>query len=578
MPISIRDTKLSSLYNQMESANQTIDDSNLVQILAALGDSSRSTFTKTLVALSAPGLSRQQQLDIVLAGLSKGEQKDVCTILDKGTVPLSASAKNFLEAAVGRAPLDTASLDPLKIVLTADQRNGIAGMAGPNVTIEAINLSTAPEKRLHNDDTFVLGKTDATGKFSGPMPEMQAGDIIRMRARDDQGKVGEWVTVQANTGVADTRNAQAALFRIGLADLGDGKISVTNINASRQISEPNAKLQFTNVRTGEKTAVQIDGEGQLPKDLKLNGKAGDVIKVASSDGKNNTDFALEAGPALTVPGGGEGPGPGVDIPDPALHKDELDANGKPRFQLKRFTGPLFKDGVKPDDVEQGQIGDCYFPAAMAALAQCRPEAIENMIKDNGDGSYTVTFKKRDWSSGKYKDVAVTVDGDLYARAWGGPLYGSSGGDKTEKSMELWFPLVEKAYAQWKGSYDAIGNGGRSTDVWEACLGARGLSEMCAYSNEDSMWNEIKSAVDGKRPAGAGTFGEDESARYTNTGVYADHAYSILGYLEKEGSRFVTLRNPWGESEPRGNGENDGIFNLKLSDFLKLYRSFMTVEN
>ena len=85
---------------------------------------------------------------------------------------------------------------------------------------------------------------------------------------------------------------------------------------------------------------------------------------------------------------------------------------------------------------------------------------------------------------------------------------------------------------------------------------------------------MKLAVDQKRPAAAGTYGEDQDALYTNTGVYADHAYSVLGYKEEKGERYVQLRNPWGYSEPAGNGPDDGVFYLKLADFMKLYSNFM----
>jgi len=59
--------------------------------------------------------------------------------------------------------------------------------------------------------------------------------------------------------------------------------------------------------------------------------------------------------------------------------------------------------------------------------------------------------------------------------------------------------------------------------------------------------------------------------YANSGVYANHAYSVLGYEVKDGVKYVQVRNPWGESEPfPGDGKNDGIFKLKLDDFTKLY--------
>jgi hypothetical protein len=400
---------------------------------------------------------------------------------------------------------------------------------------------------------------------------IKEGDLIRMRARHADGTVSDWVTVKA-TGIApkDTRNAEVAVFRIGLSDGGPGKVAVANINASRQISEPGAKLQFTNERTGEKALVTMNENGSFPDGFKLNGKPGDSFSIAATDGINNVDFAASVG-KVQVAGLGEA----VDlIKDPALHHDEM-VDGKPAFGKKRFEGPLFKEGVSIHDSVQGQIGDCYFPAAISAIANHNPEVLKNMVKDNGDGTYTVTFKERDPRTFKYRDVKVDVDGDLYVRSWGGPLYGSSKGDKGEKTMELWFPLVEKAYAQWKGSYDTIGSGGMSNKVMEDVMGVPARQQSVDEGNQAQTWTAIKRAIDGKQPIAAGTYdAEDDPARYTNSGVYADHAYTVLGYEEVNGEKYVQLRNPWGESEPAGNGPNDGVFKLKLSEFSKLYQNIM----
>jgi hypothetical protein len=583
MTLRIKDAQLGQLYNQFEK-NQTstigfkIGQEQVTQMLAAVGDGwSTGSASQVLNELKKPGLTKDAQIAIAKKGLSANEKKDIENILDNGKVPLDAVAKEFLMAVVGRGsvtppppPPSEQSVNGLKVV--GNQLNGLAGETKAGATIEAINISTAPGGRLHMDDTMVIGTADAAGKFNlAKLTGEQApreGDLIRVRARFADGTTSDWMTVKAK-GIEskDTRNAVVALFRVGLSDDGNGKVSVANINASRQVSEPGATLQLTNLRTQEKTKVVVTETGGFPEGFKVNGKAGDSFSLAASDGVNNADFAVSVG-NITVPGGTGG----MDlIPDPALHKDELDAAGKPKFGKKNFTGPLYIDGPKPQDVQQGQIGNCYFPAAFAAMAQNNSDALAKLVKDNGDGTYTVTFKQKDWATNKFKDVPIKVDGDLYVRSWGGPLYGRSSNSGDPAKMEMWFPLVEKAYAQWKGSYDAIGNGGSLGDVVEETLGID-MNSMGTYSSSDQLWNSIKASLDAKKPVGAGTFGEDKEAMYTNTGVYANHAYSILGYeTAANGDRLVTMRNPWGESEPAGNGANDGIFKLKIDDFKKLYQ-------
>jgi hypothetical protein len=109
------------------------------------------------------------------------------------------------------------------------------------------------------------------------------------------------------------------------------------------------------------------------------------------------------------------------------------------------------------------------------------------------------------------------------------------------------------------------------------LGKDGRFNSVSPGTEDRTWRTIKTAIDARQPVSAGTHGDDQSAIYTNTGVYADHSYSILGYAERGGEKYVKLRNPWGESEPAGNGPNDGVFELKLQDFTRLYSSVMYTQ-
>ena len=127
------------------------------------------------------------------------------------------------------------------------------------------------------------------------------------------------------------------------------------------------------------------------------------------------------------------------------------------------------------------------------------------------------------------------------------------------------------YADWKGgSYEAIGNGGQMNQVFQDVLGVDATSRSIS-GDKAAIWKQIMTSVDKHRPIGAGTYGDDKEALYANTGVYADHAYSVLGYKTEQGVHYVQLRNPWGESEPfPGDGKNDGIFYMKLDTFMTLY--------
>ena len=75
-----------------------------------------------------------------------------------------------------------------------------------------------------------------------------------------------------------------------------------------------------------------------------------------------------------------------DLPDPKLPSD---IRGKfyeqNNYELFSARGPV------PADVAQGNLGDCYFLATLASLAQNQPDKIKGMIRDNGDGTFSVRF-------------------------------------------------------------------------------------------------------------------------------------------------------------------------------------------
>jgi hypothetical protein len=361
--------------------------------------------------------------------------------------------------------------------------------------------------------------------------------------QDGQGRVSSWLNVRAQqAGLADPRAAIVNVSRLAAAALPGGSVAVEP-KSRLPVCEPGAVIRVTNTRTGHATDVTVDAHGTIPR-LLLPGMARDTLSVAVSDGGGNTDFSLVAGSLLVPPLVVGDP----QVPDPGpLSRDAW-------LRAHRAVGAAFPEAVRASDVRQGQIGDCYVPATCAAVAHAEPEAIRDLVRDNGNGTWTVTFHP----AGS-PPVEVSVDGDLYGEV-GRPRYGKG---------QFWFSLVEKALAQWRGSYEVVGQGGSVGQMMSEILGRPNTEHrLCGQSPDHDA---ILEGTRQRRAMAAGTYGTAESARYTNSGVYANHAYSVLGAGQEQGQRYVTLRNPWGSGEPAGDGVDDGVFRLPLERFMTLYQ-------
>ena len=119
-------------------------------------------------------------------------------------------------------------------------------------------------------------------------------------------------------------------------------------------------------------------------------------------------------------------------------------------------------------IQQG-LGDCYFMAAEMAVAQSNPQAIENDITQNSDGSFSVRLyndPSKNWPGGKdvYGDeingwITFTFGINILSNGWS--MAGLSGDyNPITGAVEIWPQLLEKAWVQLAGggSYQAIISG------------------------------------------------------------------------------------------------------------------------
>lgn len=279
------------------------------------------------------------------------------------------------------------------------------------------------------------------------------------------------------------------------------------------------------------------------------------------------------------------PKPKRDLADPKVMNDKETGKAQAEYGKNTTGAQLYgPGGVTPLDVRQGAIADCFFAAAISAAANANPDAITKAIKDNGDGTYRVRFFEIGFD-GKATTHFETVDDDL-AKSGDVPTYAKSTEVLDGKEhQEMWPGILEKAYAAWKGSYTAIGNGGSSGDVLEALTGKRAKTTSTAGPGKnDALWDKMKKGSDEKKPMTAGS-GDKDDAKYKDpkAGVYGWHAYTIMGVEEQKNGdkseRMVILRNPWAKRRrdadatavgDANNAKDGGVFKLSWDEFRRLY--------
>jgi hypothetical protein len=206
------------------------------------------------------------------------------------------------------------------------------------------------------------------------------------------------------------------------------------------------------------------------------------------------------------------------------------------------------DLVDSHDVQQGAVGDCFFLAALSALARS-PEGralIQNAIRENrndrGDVvSYTVTLHRPQthffgFGRTTFTDVQVTVDGHYAC--------GHALAPQTGNAHEVWAPVMEQAYAQLCRGYNAIARGGVPSDAMEVLTGRPAKHIELGWYGRYSADELIRDLAASKMIV-LGTRGDVQGY-----GLAAHHAYVVTGAVERDGELYICLDNLWGtEQQP-----------------------------
>jgi hypothetical protein len=227
---------------------------------------------------------------------------------------------------------------------------------------------------------------------------------------------------------------------------------------------------------------------------------------------------------------------------------------------------LVQDGIEADDVVEGAGGDTLLAAA-AALADRDAGAIDRLIEDNHNGTYTVTF------GGAQDPVPVTIT-DEFPLADGGSAFASAG-----TPPELWPLVLEKAWAQLHGSYGAAD---RATDA-AATLAALSGGPVDVRDPADEPIAVLADAFEAGEAVTVQAHdrwqlllgGDDEEYRQPFTDARGravaplelGRSYTVLA-VDRDGAT-VTLRDPRGPVVP--------VFTLAYDHFQQLFTTVAITE-
>ena len=296
--------------------------------------------------------------------------------------------------------------------------------------------------------------------------------------------------------------------------------------------------------------------------------------------------------------------------DPEFHPDQnslcgysVDFNRRNQMNKLRWkrSDEYFKgevqvyDTVDSGDIIQGQLGDCYFLAAVSSIAE-HPQRLERLFltkKNENNGLFAVAL----CLNGVWEEVILD---DMAPCDSKGKLNFNS-----SKGNELWVVLLEKAWAKVHGGYLNIEAG----LTREALRDLTGASAKTFFTKQrpKQLWETLMEAEQKQfvMTAGSDDLSGGSDAYVAKVGICGSHAYSLLAVYQLKFSggdyhrvdqgkahsiKLVKLRNPWGSGEWKGEWSDsdekwsphlkqalgftglkeDGIFFMLWEDFLKFF--------
>ncbi|XP_065178959.1 calpain-5-like [Sycon ciliatum] len=304
---------------------------------------------------------------------------------------------------------------------------------------------------------------------------------------------------------------------------------------------------------------------------------------------------------------------------PATDKSLYTADGGPSSSQREIewkrpkdiseNPKLVTDGVSGNDLNQGDVGNCWFVAACATLAGVKPlwDKVVVNSKDqdwdgNNPGKYTGLFRFHFWRLGHWTEVVID---DRLPTSRGKLIYMHS-----KDPNEFWSPLLEKAYAKLAGSYQALDAGTTGDALVDFSGGVTEPLKLSDHSDSldkrDNLFTLMEKEINRNSMMSCSISAADASEMEAklDSGLLKGHAYGITavkivkiseGIFSSKKFHLVRIRNPWGQTEWNGawsDGsdewknvsekerkklgivfEDDGEFWMSYDDWIKHFTNF-----
>lgn len=265
-------------------------------------------------------------------------------------------------------------------------------------------------------------------------------------------------------------------------------------------------------------------------------------------------------------------------------------------------GDFFKETAEFFDPVQGAVANCYYIAALSAIAWATPFRIAHLTRATGANqpqfNDLINFYTPD--SGGALDKAIQVSEAVPLTASGDFIY-----CRSSEVNETWPAIYEKAFAKLKtgtaSDMPDITQTGWGDCVWATAQLNGGTRRYwnTASCSADDLWNLLRSNCLSYRtfnPMTAWTYSSGDASPdhvdYNSAHVVGSHCYTVLGWAYRDCRRWIVLRNPWGNTEaiasvldatismydvswwrPITLKNNDGVFAMEISAFKKYFAGF-----